>query len=78
MEVGCFGLGHIEFDPPDVQSTFTRGGSESVMAQVTSELRSIAAVIEVVTKTSTPSFDLLEISRAIQTALVLLNDWRDP
>jgi hypothetical protein len=50
-------------------------GSEGVMAQVTSELRSIAVVIEGVTRTSTPSFDLLEISRAIQMALVLLNDW---
>jgi hypothetical protein len=51
-------------------------GSEGVMAQVTSELRSIAVVIEGLSKKATPSFDLLEISHAIQMALVLLNDWR--
>jgi hypothetical protein len=50
-------------------------GSERVMAQVVAELRFIAVVIDRVIKASTPTLGLLEVSRAVQLALVNVNDW---
>jgi hypothetical protein len=58
------------------KSTLVMHGPEGVMAQVEAQLRSIAVVVEDVISTSTPTLALLEVSRAIQMALVSLNQWR--
>lgn len=43
--------------------------------RVMPELRSIAALVESVGGASVQSMELLEVGRAIQTALVVLSDW---
>jgi hypothetical protein len=48
---------------------------EEVMCQVVVDLSTIAAAVDGVSATSTPTMELLEAGRAIQTALVLLSDW---
>ncbi len=57
-------------------TTVVGDASEGVMLQVAADLRSLATVVEGVITSSTPTVDLLEVSRAIQMALVLVNDWR--
>jgi len=47
---------------------------EAVTSRVAAELRSVAVVIEDVVEVSTPTLALLEVSRTIHTALVLLRD----
>jgi hypothetical protein len=49
---------------------------DGVISQVTAELSTLAATVDGVSEAATPTMELLEASRAIQTALVLLNDWR--
>jgi hypothetical protein len=58
------------------KSTVVMSGSEGVMAQIETELRSIAVIVDDVIATSTPTLDLLEFSRAIQMALVILSHSR--
>lgn len=43
--------------------------------KVMPELRSIAALVESAGEASVQSMELLEVGRAIQTALVVLSDW---
>jgi hypothetical protein len=46
-----------------------------LMQRVTAELGEIAAAIARVSQTSSPTVELLEASRAIQSALVSLSNW---
>jgi hypothetical protein len=46
------------------------------MLRVASELSSVATVVDDVIEVSSPSLALLEVSRTIQVALVLVRDWR--
>jgi hypothetical protein len=52
--------------------------TDRVIHRVASELHDIAAEIDRVSETSRLSVDLLEASRAIQSALVSLSNWSAP
>jgi hypothetical protein len=49
---------------------------DGVISQVAAELSTLAATVDGVSGAAAPTMELLEASRALQTALVLLNDWR--
>ena len=51
------------------------GDTSGVMQRVTAELGEIAAEIARVIATASPTMELLEASRAIQSALVSLSSW---
>jgi hypothetical protein len=67
------GVDRIEI--PGVES----GNMEAsrVMHRVTEELSEIAVAVDRVSEASHPTMELLEASRAIQSALVSLNNWRE-
>ena len=54
----------------------TKIDRHGLMCQMTAELRAIAATVDRVSDACPPTVELLEASHAIQTALVLLNDWK--
>lgn len=52
--------------------------ANGAMSQVRAELRKIAAAVDRVSDISHPTMELLEASRAIQSALVSLANWNGP
>ena len=53
----------------------SRIDTSRVMHQVTAELSEIASAVDRVSESSHPTMELLEASRAIQSALVSLSHW---
>jgi hypothetical protein len=53
----------------------TKIDRHGLMSQVTAELKAIAATVDRIADAYPPTVELLEASHAVQTALVLLNDW---
>jgi hypothetical protein len=63
-------------DDSDARHGEVAGGDErTLLYEATSDLSTIAAAVDRVGKMSDPTMELLEVSRALHTALVVLNDW---
>lgn len=62
-------------DAETAKAVLVRAETNGAMNQVRAELRKIAAAVDRVSDISHPTMELLEASRAIQSALVSLGNW---
>ncbi|HEX3564121.1 MAG TPA: hypothetical protein VHU17_02005 [Acidimicrobiales bacterium] len=62
-------------DVETAKGALARAETNGAMNQVRAELRRIAAAVDRVSDISHPTVELLEASRAIQSALVSLGNW---
>ena len=62
--------------PKEAYDPTASGKANELIDRVTFELSKIAAVIESVSDSFSPTMELFEAGHAIQTALVALTEWR--
>ncbi|HWE69779.1 MAG TPA: hypothetical protein VG205_05425, partial [Acidimicrobiales bacterium] len=62
-------------DVETAKAALVGADANGAMTQVRAELRKIAAAVDRVSDISHPTMELLEASRAIQSALVSLGNW---